>query len=47
MPWRALLYGDHGVQSEEAGVTGIGFGTWAWGNQLLWGLPTGARRSRA
>ena len=20
-----------------AGVTGIGFGTWAWGNQLLWG----------
>ncbi len=26
--WRAAI---HGV------VTGIGFGTWAWGNQLLWG----------
>lgn len=21
----------------ESGVTGIGFGTWSWGNQLLWG----------
>ena len=24
----------------EDGVTGIGFGTWAWGNQLLWGYDS-------
>ena len=23
--------------SEVGLVTGIGFGTWSWGNQLLWG----------
>ena len=22
-------------------MTGIGFGTWAWGNQLLWGYSSG------